>query len=215
MCWNADISLNTFLFGCFSLVFIFLSNTFSKYKLKEFENPLVYLFLFLIVIMQLIEFFMWKNLKNKSINRLLSSIIYMIISLQPLTLIFMIHQSYIKYICLFFYFILQIGHNIYKSKHPNTWYASVGADGHLIWTNYSGNDMFALVFLLFYILPLIFIGNNTLTIFILGLLFVSLINYYKYYTFHSMWCWLCNIIFLYFLVDILLIKPFNEYNSLC
>ena len=36
MCWNEDISLNTFLFGSFSLLFIFLSNTWSKYKLKEF-----------------------------------------------------------------------------------------------------------------------------------------------------------------------------------
>ena len=64
MCWNPDISLNTFLFGVFALLFIFLSNTFSKYKLKEFTNPLVYLFLFQIVVMQLIEFFIWKNLKT-------------------------------------------------------------------------------------------------------------------------------------------------------
>lgn len=42
MCWNADISINTFTFGLFALLFIYIANTYSKYKTKTFENPLVY-----------------------------------------------------------------------------------------------------------------------------------------------------------------------------
>jgi hypothetical protein len=57
MCWNQDISINTFLFACLSLLFIFLTNKFTKYKTKTFDNPLVYLFFLVVASMQLIEFF--------------------------------------------------------------------------------------------------------------------------------------------------------------
>jgi hypothetical protein len=46
MCWNQDISLNTFLFACSALIFIYLASTYTKYKSDTFKNPLVYLFLF-------------------------------------------------------------------------------------------------------------------------------------------------------------------------
>jgi hypothetical protein len=57
MCWNQDISINTFLFVCLTLLFIFITNTFTKYKTPFFNNPLMYLLLLLGASMQLIEFF--------------------------------------------------------------------------------------------------------------------------------------------------------------
>ena len=80
MCWNADISINTFLFAIFALVFIFLANTYTKYKQETFKNPLVYLLLLEVASIQLIEFFLWKNLKNKKMNEFLTSLaLYIII----------------------------------------------------------------------------------------------------------------------------------------
>ncbi len=80
MCWNKDISINTFLFGFLSLCFIYYANTYTKYKSSTFKNPLVYLFLLTVISIQLIEYFLWKNLNNISKNafysRLASFIIF-------------------------------------------------------------------------------------------------------------------------------------------
>ena len=100
MCWNPDISINTFIFACFALVFIFLAS-FTKYKLDAFK-PLVYLLIFQAALMQLIEYFLWNNLKNKN-NVILSKLAACIIFLQVPTLIFMIPNLQIRYILLFMY----------------------------------------------------------------------------------------------------------------
>ena len=101
MCWNADISINTFVFACFALLFILFSNTFTKYKSTMFENPLYYLLFFEIASVQLIEFFLWRNLKNKYLNQKLSSFILLLIVLHQLTLILIVPNKIFKYILLF------------------------------------------------------------------------------------------------------------------
>ena len=85
MCWNADISINTFIFAIFALVFIYITNTYSKYKTKIFDNPLVYLFFFEVALIQLVEYFLWRNLKNAKWNEMLSKIAAFIINTQVIT----------------------------------------------------------------------------------------------------------------------------------
>jgi len=94
---------------------------------------------------------------------------------------------------------------------------SIGSNGHLSWNwmNYKGTDnIWLFIYLLFYIIPSIFINTELLYILVATLLF-SLFFYFKYNTFGTMWCWISNIIFLYYIVNILLIQPYLEYNSLC
>ena len=38
MCWNPDISINTFLLGALTLVFVYYTNTYTKYKTPTFDN---------------------------------------------------------------------------------------------------------------------------------------------------------------------------------
>ena len=106
MCWNPDISINTFLFACFALVFIFIANTYTKYKSSTFKNRLVYLLFFEVALIQLIEFFLWRNLKNKSLNTNLSILVSYVIIVQIATLILMVHNKIAKYTLLI---ILVIG----------------------------------------------------------------------------------------------------------
>lgn len=220
MCWNSDISLNTFLFACLALTFIFIANTFTKYKSSAFDNPLVYLFLFEVASIQLIEFFLWRNLKNKNVNETLSYIASHVIVLQVMTLILMIKNTNIKYafliilaltyMCVYSY-VVTFTENI-------KFYTSIGKNGHLVWEwmNFKGiENIFLVIFLLLYVIPVLLIDNAILATFILISLFISLIFYYKYKTFGTMWCWLTNIFLLYFISDILLIQPFYEYNGLC
>jgi hypothetical protein len=219
MCWNADISINTFVFACFALVFIFFVNTFTKYKLTEFKNPLVYLFFLLVTSMQLIEFFLWKNLKNKSMNTLLSKIASFIVILQPLPLILMIPMLNIRYCVLIIYSIFITGYLLYKKLYsPIHFYTYVEKNKHLSygWANLKGYEtIFMFIQPLFYVVSLLFINNFILSIFVILFLCLSMIFYFKNNTYGTMWCWMTNFILLYFILKILIIKPFYEYKSLC
>lgn len=44
MCWNKEVSLNTFIFSTISLLFIYYNNIHTQYKLKEFINIYIYYF---------------------------------------------------------------------------------------------------------------------------------------------------------------------------
>jgi len=212
MCWNPDISINTFLFACLSLVFIFLANTYSKYKIQTFDNPLVYLLFIEIAAIQLVEFFLWRNLHNKPINKLFSRIASYVILSQPFTLIFMINKPLMKKILLLLYGIFIIIHNIFLAPRLNT---TVGVNGHLSWDWLNCKPIFLFTGLLFYLVPLLFIDKPVLSFFIIILLFTTLISYFRYNTFGTMWCWVSNFILLYFILEILIIKPFYDYKSLC
>jgi len=219
MCWNQHISLNTFLFSCFALLFIYVTNRFTKYKSKNFENPLVFLYLLEIAVIQLIEFFLWRNLKNKSMNELLSKIASFIVTIQPFTVMLMISNSTIKYSLLFVYVLFILFYLEYKRLYnPIQFHTSVGKNGHLSWEwmNFTGYENIFYVFhLLLHILALLLINNSVLSLFIIISLIISMITNFKYNTFGTIWCWTTNFLLLYFIIDILIIQPYYEYNGLC
>ena len=219
MCWNPDISINTFLFACFALLFIYITNTYTKYKVSLFENRLVYLFLFEVALMQLIEFFLWRNLKNEYMNKRLSMLAAFIICLQILTLILMIQTDYARYLMLIFGFAIFLFYFVYKYLYsPIVFHTHVGKNGHLVWewlTQKGWENIFLIIGLLFYIIPALLINNTYFAISLIASLFVSILMYRKYRTVGSMWCWMANLFLLFFIVDILFIQPFYEYNGLC
>lgn len=61
MCWNANVSLNTFLFSGCVLALIIYNNSFTQYKIQELNNKWVYFLIASFVFIQLIEFFIWKK----------------------------------------------------------------------------------------------------------------------------------------------------------
>ena len=219
MCWNSDISMNTFIFSILTLLFIYLTNTYSKYKTKAFDNLLMYLLFFEIILMQLLEFFLWKNLKNDKMNKLLSHIASFVVTIQPYTIILMIQQYDIKYIMLALYSIFLTLYLVYRHIYnPVKFHTSIATNGHLSWEwmNYKGyENIFFLGFLLFYIIPTILTNNFVLFLYIIITIGISLINYFKDKTFGSMWCWLSNVFLLFFIINILIVQPYKEYNNLC
>jgi hypothetical protein len=219
MCWNADISINTFLFMCLGLLFVFITNTFTKYKSHTFDNPLVYVLLLNVAGVQLAEFFLWRNLKNNSLNETFSRVIANLIAIQPATLMLMIPNPSLRYGLLFSYIVYIVGYVLYKSFYkPVKFYTSVGENGHLNWewANYKNyEDFFFFITIGFYVAALLSINNFFIALFSFITLIISLIVYLKHDTFGTMWCWTSNLFMLYFIVDILIIKPYFEYNGLC
>jgi len=219
MCWNADISINTFLFTCLALLFIFITNTYTKYKSRTFDNPLVYVFLLNVAGVQLAEFFLWRNLKNKSLNETFSRVIANLIAIQPATLMLMIPNVSLRYSILAAYAAYLTFYIQYKRMYsPIDFSTTLSKSGHLSWEwiKYRGyENIFFLFMIAFYLASLLLIDNFVILMFGVMSIIVSFYFYYKSEIFGSMWCWVANLFMLYFIVDILMIKPYYEYNGLC
>jgi hypothetical protein len=219
MCWNADISINTFLFSCFVLLFIYFTNTYTKYKTPFFDNPIVYLFILSVVSMQLIEFFLWRNLKNKSVNDTLSKLASFLFILQPLFLMLLIPILKIRNTMLTLYLLFMAFYLSYKKIFsPIMFHTSIAKNGHLSWefvNNKGYENIFTFIYLLFYISTAFLVNNFLITLFLIPSFILSLFFYFRDGTFGTMWCWISNLFLLYFLVDILIVKPYYEYNGLC
>lgn len=207
MCWNSEVSLNTFLF-CFSVLILIYINRNGKYKLEHFHNKYVYLLSFSIIIMQLLEYFLWKNLDNKKMNRLLSIIGLIIILSQPFFSILALEDNNKnKYLVFYLFFVLYM--ILFESKKIN--FNTNVKNGHLQWNWLSPNIIHFIIYIFFLLLS--FRNFNRIPVIILLLL--SIYNYYNDKTWGSMWCFWTNIIFLFYAINILIIKPYKEYNKLC
>ena len=220
MCWNSNISLNTFVFSSAVLIFIFYNNTYTQYKVSEFNSSLIYLLFFSYTSMQLVEYFLWNSIKKHNIitNKIFSIIGWILIRIiQPLMILLVIPDKFlsIKKILFSFYFILLIIVSLYKHYYnPIKFITTVASDGHLNWKWVKLNSYEQILFIGYLIiLSTLFIKYPMMTIFIILFFFYS---YFKYDTsFGSMWCWIINSLLLYFIIKILFILPYNEYNKLC
>jgi hypothetical protein len=104
MCWNESISLNTFLFSGFVILLITYNNAFTKYKIESLNNIYLLLFSISVVSIQLVEFFIWRNINNVYYNHLFSIVEASIIFIQPVLSIMIITKKNIeKHIIIFIF----------------------------------------------------------------------------------------------------------------
>ena len=219
MCWNKEVSLNTFIFGTVSLLFIYYNNTYTQYKLKEFINTWVYLSIFSVICMQLLEYYIWDNINDKNTNKKLTILSFMLILIQPFLSIMSIENIKKRNTLLTWYliFVLTII-SIYTFTDQNM-STSVAKNGHLKWNwlpKYENIPFFMLwsFYVFFLLYPLYIEKNYTMFIFFSITLFISLFFYLKYKTYESMWCWLSNFIMFIFLFQILFYLPYKEKSCL-
>jgi len=207
MCWNAAVSLNTFLFSSFVLTLIVYNNFFTKYKIQELNSLWIYILLVTVISMQLLEFFIWVNINNKY-NNFFSTIGFILIYIQPIASIMIITDTQIRNILLFFYMILATPYLIYKlSTHKITSVKSV--NGHLTWKfDISNIIIFAWAF--FFLFSFVFEKHWILFIFLLITGCIIYINYVKHNTVGSVWCWFINSIMIYYAGYLLFYLPFLE-----
>ena len=63
MCWNEEVSLNTFLYGTISAIIVIFLN---KIPIRTI------LLVYTVSLIQLMEYFTWKNINNKEVIHYLS-----------------------------------------------------------------------------------------------------------------------------------------------
>jgi hypothetical protein len=138
MCWNASISLNTFVFGVFALLFSYFNDDIKI---------LAAVFYFSIIIMQLIEYFVWSKTFS---NRLLSQIALIVIFFQPIFNIISIEkkQKIISYLLVAYIIFMLIRANITSFNSID--FSMVPAkNGHLSW-KWVNTDLLVLIIWIFF-----------------------------------------------------------------
>ena len=157
MCWNKDVSINTFVFTCLGLLFIYYANTYTKYKNAFLSNVYCYIFFLSFSSMQLLEHFIWKNLKNEQMNMFLSKIGLLLILSQPIAALSMSITDDIprRNKMIFYYVVTMIVILLYKYFFsPIQFTTTVAKNGHLMWNwlNFKGVENIFVFIWLFYVL---------------------------------------------------------------
>ena len=167
------------------------------------------------------KYFIWKNLNNKRINYALSMLLCFIIFSQWFFMIFIAKPMYQPDL-LVYYFLFVASFFLYKKLYnPIQFKTTVSPNGHLSWEwlNMKGYEkLFLVVFLSFYILPFLLSDSKYIHLYITPVLITFILMYLlfkKDNTYGSLWCWIFNLIFIVYIIRILIVLPFYEYNGLC
>jgi hypothetical protein len=197
MCWNAKVSLQTFIFSSTPLIICLYYNLIG---LKEY---LLYQSFFSI---QLLEFFLWTLLNNKVWNRNFSILGLSLILSQPA---FSIYASHANYSMLWLYAIFVM----YVLTIPIHFHTTVAPNKHLSWQWLKYPLHVFLIWTFFFMyssVHSIYSGNYDikLILFSVSIWAFSFYSYYSSNTFGTMWCWIANALALYFYY--LLFKKINE-----
>ena len=112
MCFNANISITTFIIGVASIIIGLINNTIT-YSFG--------LFYFSIVFMQFIEFLLWIYLNNDYVNNILSIFASILLKIQVLAIIFLLYfykkilSIILIILVLIFYYLMYNHNNNYKT----------------------------------------------------------------------------------------------------
>ena len=182
MCWNASISLNTFVFSLFASLFAYFNN----------ENKILNVIFYLsFIIIQLIEYFVWSGTFS---NRLLSQIAFLVIFCQPIFNIISIEkrQKLIPYLLVSYSIFIIIVFTTTISLNSIDFSMVPGKNGHLSWKWLNFNLLIIFIWYIFlssrWIIDEMYITFILITIFLI----ISIILYKNTQTWGSMWCWVCN-----------------------
>jgi len=182
MCWNATVSLNTFLFSLFITIISYYNNVITLPYALYFCSFFT---------MQLVEYFIWKGYNN----HLFSLLGLLIILSQPIFALMVINDYYSKIVLISLYIILSV---IYYTINNNVDLSTVIAkNGHLKWNWFGGGLLFNIIWTLFMLIAIVYTKNIYILLFFTISYVICYYTYYKYGSIGSMWCWFANLLFVY------------------
>lgn len=186
MCWSAEVSLKTYLFGM-------LLATLAKIN-KSVDNP-TWLFLVLFTHIQLVEYFLWKNIDNPERLQFWSKIGAAIIVAQPFFIINMVKDQSLRLKLLAGWTAFVLIPFLIQNKKFET---KIGENGHLEWNWFPSNSLFFVAWITLWFLPLFLTKNYKFIGLALAGFIPSLYFFLKYKTWGSMWCWISVLAWLFY-----------------
>ena len=192
MCWNASVSLNTYIFGLFASLFAYYNGV---------TNILGFIFYQSFIIIQLIEYFIWSKTFS---NRLLSQIALFVILCQPIFNIVKIETlpEIIPYLLIAYFVFIIILYTIIIPLNTIQFSSVQSKNGHLSWKWLNWNIYIIVIWYLFLSLRWIIDKMHLTLILVTIFLIISIILFKETNTWGSMWCWISNIISFYFILAV-------------
>lgn len=190
MCWNASVSLNTYIFGLFASSFAYYNGATDLLGFLLFQS---------FIIMQLIEYFIWSKTFS---NRLLSQIALFAILCQPVLNILKIQKmpKLIPYLLVAYFIFIIIVYTIITPLNTLEFSSVPSKNGHLAWKWFSWNIYIIVIWFAFLSARWVIDEMYLILVFVSIALIISIILYKETQTWGSMWCWLANAISIYFIV---------------
>jgi hypothetical protein len=164
--------------------------------------------------MQLIEFFIWRNINDKYYNTLFSILATCLLLSQPVFSIMMLTDLQLRNILVMLYLVVAIPYSIYKFSTKKI-FAVVGKSGHLKWDFFDAHWFIMLLWFSFFFFSFIYDGKWLGFVFGIFTLYMIYIKYKKDDTMWSMWCWIVNSIMIYYAFYLLVLLPFYEKGCIC
>ena len=197
MCWSAEISLHTFIFGVISAIIVYSLNVVSVYT--------IFIFL-LFTSIQLLEYFTWTYIDNKKINEILSYIGAFLIIIQMIMVNYLLPNKKESRILLIAYSIFLILFILIELKNIK-FKMTRGENGHLVWHWMDIPLPWAIIGVItFYLIP-IYLSKSYIGVCFTGIIFfTSLYYYFKAKTWGTMWCYFSNIAWIFFIIKSIIIK---------
>ena len=184
MCWNASVSLNTYIFGLFASLFSYYNGVVNILSVILYQS---------FIIIQLIEYFIWTKTFS---NKLLSQIALFVILCQPIFNIIKIetYPKTIPYLLAAYLIFIIILYTLIIPIDTINFSTVSSKNGHLSWKWLNWNIY--IIFIWYTFLSTRWIIDKMYTIFIVisVLLIITLILYKETNTFGSMWCWVANVL---------------------
>ena len=183
MCWNASVSLNTYLFSLFATM-LGLGN--GVISLKTF------LFWQSFISMQLVEAMIWSHTFS---NLYLSQIAFVLILLQPALSIINFDSKHKQLVspCLALYALFVAV--LLTVLHPwNTIdFSSIKSpsNGHLAW-NWLNFPLYIIAIWLAFFMVRYIINRDLTGVWVFAIVCLTYILYHKTKTWGSLWCWIAN-----------------------
>lgn len=195
MCWNAEVSLQSFIVGCGAILFAFLKG----------RSLSAILFYGSIVGMQLLEYIIWtygldSTTESRQINYDTSLVAAGLLAFQPIASIMNSTSPLLPWylgfvsVYLFLRYLFDTTPLVEQYRmEPEV--VPQGEKAHLVWKWLSKNWITAvglIIYFVFLLTPLILKGNMDLLAVVGSTLAFSLYSYGQGGTWGSMWCWMIN-----------------------
>ena len=200
MCWNAEISISTFVFGVAAMVIAYINKT----------ETLPWIMLYIsVAAMQLLEFLIWRGWFD---NKVLSMIGLMILMLQPVAAGLVIVNNSYKMIYYALYLVYVIIFLVHYS--PFDFSTVANKNGHLQWNWLKASPMHIAIWTSFILIAVALsdvsvFSKSCIILFIITLTCISWYIYNKQGTWGSVYCSFINFMFV-----VILAKAFySQYSA--
>jgi hypothetical protein len=192
MCWSASVSLNTYALGLFASSLSYFNGITDIGGFVFYQS---------IILVQLIEYFIWSKTFS---NRLLSQLLLIIILSQPIFNIIRIRTQpqLIPYLLLAYIVFIVVLFTVVVPLNTVDFSSVPSKNGHLAWNWLNMNIYVIILWNFFLSLYWIIDGNYLLFAIVSAFLIASVILYKETNTWGSMWCWVCNVISFYIILRV-------------